>query len=554
MPQAPSPPPAPVLSSATPTAWPILLRWILLTATLAAEILFLSISFDTAAFEHGDSRWSQFANNSPVFIRIGFAALAAFLLILYPRLGGIAAEGLGAAKAQGPRWLGWLLLHGAAFATFFHLTEAMFGAAATGAYPPESGVAQWLSAATAMLALWSLAAAPFGFWVRLAVREWLAVLGAIAAGAAAWGLGELTREFWHPLAAGTFWLAKNLLGLVYKRVLYDETDHALGTPHFIVNIAPECSGYEGIGLIAAFLILYLWLFRERMRFPHALLLFPLGALTIWLANALRIAALIILGTSYSSEVALGGFHSQAGWITFAAIALGLIALTERFRLLTKDAPEAAPSAEQDNAMASALLVPLLVLMASVMLTSALSSGFDWLYPLRPILTGAALWRYRKVYRQWDWRWSRSSVAIGVGVFAVWLGLEPESTHAPLQTALAGLPSGTERAWLAFRIVGSALLVPVAEELAFRGYLIRRLVSVDFEGVRPGHFTWLSFLGSSLAFGLVHGRWLAGTLAGMAYAMAVYRRGRLADAIVAHMTTNGLIALYVIIWGEWSLWT
>jgi len=47
------------------------------------------------------------------------------------------------------------------------------------------------------------------------------------------------------------------------------------------------------------------------------------------------------------------------------------------------------------------------------------------------------------------------------------------------------------------------VVPIAEELAFRGYLIRKLVSADFEKVALGHFTWVSFLGSSILFGSLH---------------------------------------------------
>ena len=53
-----------------------------------------------------------------------------------------------------------------------------------------------------------------------------------------------------------------------------------------------CSGYEGIGLIWAFLTAYLVLFRRRLRFPRALLLFPIGTLVMWLANGVRIAALV----------------------------------------------------------------------------------------------------------------------------------------------------------------------------------------------------------------------------------------------------------------------
>ena len=36
----------------------------------------------------------------------------------------------------------------------------------------------------------------------------------------------------------------------------------------------------------------------------------------------------------------------------------------------------------------------------------------------------------------------------------------------------------------------------------------------------GRFSWWSFLVSSACFGLLHGRWLAGVIAGMAYAVAL----------------------------------
>lgn len=45
----------------------------------------------------------------------------------------------------------------------------------------------------------------------------------------------------------------------------------------------------------------------------------------------------------------------------------------------------------------------------------------------------------------------------------------------------------------------------------------------------------------------------GTLAGMGYALMVAHRGRLTDAIMAHMTTSRLIAAYVLFRREWSLW-
>ena len=76
---------------------------------------------------------------------------------------------------------------------------------------------------------------------------------------------------------------------------------------------------------------------------------------------------------------------------------------------------------------------------------------------------------------------------------------------------------------------------------------------DFEKNSIVHFTWVSFIVSSVMFGLMHGRWLAGILAGMAFAIALYRKGQLSDAIVAHGVANALIAANVLLFDQWSLW-
>ena len=41
---------------------------------------------------------------------------------------------------------------------------------------------------------------------------------------------------------------------------------------------------------------------------------------------------------------------------------------------------------------------------------------------------------------------------------------------------------------------------------------------------------------------------------MVFALAYYRRGRLADAIVAHAITNLSITIYVLATGEWFRWS
>ena len=175
-----------------------------------------------------------------------------------------------------------------------------------------------------------------------------------------------------------------------------------------------------------------------------------------------------------------------------------------------------------------------------------------------LVVAASLWHFRTAYRQFFAGWSSAAMALGTLVFVLWLLLAPRmGPHASgvlLVEGLTALPPGWAACWLVLRMLGSVLTVPLAEELAFRAYLIRRFQSADFEAIPFQRFTWFSFLISSLLFGLLHGCWLAGTLAGMVYALAVYRRGKPGDAVLAHAVTNALIAAYVLATGSWGLWS
>jgi len=128
------------------------------------------------------------------------------------------------------------------------------------------------------------------------------------------------------------------------------------------------------------------------------------------------------------------------------------------------------------------------MLAIMVVTSALSSGVDWLCPLRVVTTGVTLWAFRKAYRSVAWAWNWSALTLGLAVFGVWMLLEPAAPHEPLAEGLAQFPTGAAAVWLGFRVLGAVLTVPVAEELAFRGYVIHKLVAQDFETVRPGRFT------------------------------------------------------------------
>ena len=525
-----------------------------LVTLLVVELLGVTLWFDSRSLDTAASPWLRLIADSPQYLRVTITAGVVLLLLWRALQSRRDTPDSGSGDPTRSRRAFWVTLHACAFAAFVDVSSAVFAADADALWQPALWVSAWFAAAGLMLAAWAMALAP-QLGRALAERRGRLLAGAAAVlGAAAWWSGVLTGWLWAPLAQATFSVVSAMLAAIYPEVIARADRLILGTPEFKVHIAASCSGYEGIGLVITFLSIYLWLFRRELRFPAALLLLPIGALAIWCVNAVRIAALVVIGHSGWPEIALGGFHSQAGWIAFNLVGLAIVWLINRGQYFARQRP---PRRHERAADATtAYLAPLLVVMACAMVTGALSSGLDWLYPIRVIAAAVMLWMFRHQYRPLGWSVSWHAVAIGAATFLLWIALVPAAPAGePWPAALASVPMHWAAAWMVLRIVGYAVTVPLVEELAFRGYLMRRLVREDFERLPLGLFTWSSFLISSLLFGALHGGlWLAGTLAGMTFAVALYRRRTLGDAVVAHATTNGLIALYVLATGRWSVWS
>lgn len=400
--------------------------------------------------------------------------------------------------------------------------------------------------------------APISFWRAIPaiapVELALAAAGAGFAMFASW----LAQESWTVLASATLNVVSWILNLYETGVEVDQARFILGVGEFRVEIAPSCSGYEGVGLVIVFVAIYLWAFRRELAFPNALLLFPIGITLIWLLNAVRIAVLVSIGAHLVPEIAVNGFHSQAGWIIFLAVTVGLIIAShqipffrahDRRRLAVTVG--ARLSSGRDPTLA--FLAPFMALMATSILAHAVAPYDRWLYPVKVIAVVATLWMFRDVYLRLLSRVSMLSVIAGAVIGVIWIATDPAPAgESPLGIWLAALPAWVAAAWLTFRAFGSVILVPIAEELAFRGYLHRALIAKRFESVEPGHFAWVALVVSSAAFGLMHQRWLSAALAGGVYALLMYRTNRLSDPIAAHMASNGVIVLWAIANEQWSL--
>jgi exosortase E/protease (VPEID-CTERM system) len=416
----------------------------------------------------------------------------------------------------------------------------------------------WFAALVAGVAFAGLVTLPLTIWRAIGRDTGRFCLPAAAgAGLICYVTPLLWRQWdgsqWDFAIEVTFWLVNLLLRGVLPSIVADPVKHIIGSERFSVTIEGACSGWEGLALTCVFGALWLWFSRGRYRFPRALILIPAAMMAMFCLNSFRIAALVLIGHFGSPVVAMTGFHSQSGWIAFNVVAFGMALVSYRIPWLAAGTADA-PGAGVENPNVPYLL-PLFTITAAGMIARAASGTFEWLYPLRLISGAAALWFCRRQYRSLRWRPGLLSVVAGVAVFVVWIAMEP-ANHAPsvLPGALATLSTAMRFAWIGCRLAGAVLIVPIAEELAFRGFLLRRLISTDFESVVSPRHAWMGLLVSSFLFGVLHGdRWIAASIAGAVYGAVMLRRGRIADAVVAHATTNALLSWAVLGGGEWFFW-
>ncbi|GIW88218.1 MAG: hypothetical protein KatS3mg108_2542 [Isosphaeraceae bacterium] len=527
-----------------------------LVLLVVVEGLLLSLWLDFGLPDRSSGGWTGLLQLARYPFGAGLVFLLVAGLVLWSQLrrGGkewLLGEGLG--------WLRWqiwpLMGHGVVYVAVWRLAPGVL------AEPTPVGVGVWAGLALVSGVLWLAAAVPWKLLASVGAEAWVAVGAGVLGALGATGLAGVSGELWQPLRAATFEAAQLLLRVFPVEVVCDPDQAILGTAQFQVRVARACSGYEGLGLMVVFLVVTFWLFRRELKWPNALVLVPIGLVGIWCLNVVRIVVLILIGHAGHSDVALGGFHSQAGWLAFNGAGLGLVALARRWRFVAVDSGHDGTGGEAGRAERAgvtptlAYLGPMLAIVLASMVGEAAGDGAVRFYPLRVVAAGWVLWVCRRAYGDATW-WPSGrglwAVGVGVVVFGLWMMLEPGAAgreRAPVDVAT---PWGVF--WLACRVVGSVVLVPIAEELAFRGYLMRRLIAGDFQAVPMGTFRWPSFVVSSVLFGLLHSRWLAGALAGALYGLAVCRRGRLGDAMLAHAVTNGLIAVWAIVGGRWSLWS
>jgi exosortase E/protease (VPEID-CTERM system) len=435
---------------------------------------------------------------------------------------------------------GWMTLHVLGFALLAALPspEPTFAVLGAGAFLGGAARVLWPAATLRAAGRIALGELPVGlplFLLGLAV--------------AAVFFHEPARE---ALTGLTFHSVAALLALAGEPVLWGGADRIVALDGFAISVQQACSGVEGFALIGTFLMVYLWLFRRELRFPRAWLLLPAAILLSWCLNVVRIAMLAAIGAYASPELAANNFHSHSGWLMFTLLT-GTLAMAAHASpwMRAEPAPGAAAGRRDGRAFrddrAAAEIVPFIVFMASALVLSTFSEVPELHYPLRVIAMLASLALFHRVLAAIAWRPDAIAIAAGAAVGLLWVVMAPAADpDTALAREIAAMAPAAFAVWAAARIVGTVLLVPLIEELFFRGYLLGRL---DRGGLA---MRLLALAVSSGLFGLLHGRWEIAVAAGLVFGLLMLRRGRIGDAVAAHAAANAIVAGWAAASGDWGM--
>ncbi|MEI8108443.1 MAG: CAAX prenyl protease-related protein [Verrucomicrobiota bacterium] len=187
----------------------------------------------------------------------------------------------------------------------------------------------------------------------------------------------------------------------------------------------------------------------------------------------------------------------------------------------------------------------------------------WIIPLQSLVCGFLLLRFWSSYSLRPPRGVLFASAIGILSLILWIAPQ-QWFHAPprldgFNPNFFGGPASTP-AWpfylnLSIRFFRLVVIVPLVEEIFWRGFLLRYFIDDDFHSVPFGSFTWKSSAIVTAGFCLEHSfpDWPAAIATGILFNLVAYRTKSLAACVLTHAVTNLLLGFYVLHTSQWGFW-
>lgn len=203
------------------------------------------------------------------------------------------------------------------------------------------------------------------------------------------------------------------------------------------------------------------------------------------------------------------------------------------------------------------IIPFLVIVLGMLLTEYMNPFLG--YSIKVLLGLGAIVYFWKQYKEINIKFDGLAWLFGFLIIAIWIGLEflnKGNTSGYDPTIYTG---ALFYLLIAVKIIGMVVVAAVIEEIFMRSFLIRIFISKNFEKIKIGTFTWISFILTTVLFGLLHGytltgsRLVVGLIAGAMFNLWLYYRKDIFSCIQCHAAANLGLVVYVLITQNYLLW-
>ncbi len=199
------------------------------------------------------------------------------------------------------------------------------------------------------------------------------------------------------------------------------------------------------------------------------------------------------------------------------------------------------------------------------------SAYPIVYSIKIALTVLAIVVVSPGYRQFPLRLSPLAPLVGIVGAVLWIAICKLNLEAnwlgplgldslvdlgrrpgfnPLEQMADRPPLGY--AFLAIRLFGLVLVVPLIEEFFIRGFVMRFVIDADWWKVPFGTLTPTAIAAGTLLQMLMHPAELfAAAVWFTLITWLMFKTRNIWDCVVAHAVTNGLLGAWVIATGEWE---
>jgi len=189
-------------------------------------------------------------------------------------------------------------------------------------------------------------------------------------------------------------------------------------------------------------------------------------------------------------------------------------------------------------------------------------GVPAIYVIFPLQTAVCAGLLAYFWRQYPLRIPSGAwiaAAAGLLVFAIWVSpqvlLRMPARLGGFDPQLFAARPALFWAEITIRLARAIIVVPLLEEIFWRGFLLRYFMAEDFESIPFGAWSWKANALVALGFMLEHSTqdYPAALAAGLLFNCVAYRTKSLSSCVLAHALANALLDAYILATHQWGFW-